>query len=325
MPVSDSPAPSPNGSAMPPRIPRLGAAASGLVALLLVGGLFAVPFLGLLIAPLGLIPVLHFQAGGGSGVRAWGPVMVLLAAAALVGAAGFALPLLAAYSLIIVVPALTAEAWVRWRWSEGRWVAAATLAATFAVLVAVALIARPLPPVEAVANWVRSATADMQQLYDSWGMAEGEMELALDAAEGMASWVLPSVPVAYLVVVLFWVRPRLPLLGLPCEIAPFEEYRNDEWLAAVFAAAGIGTLLLGGTARWLALNILVAVLILYFVQGLAIIRAHLARFIGRGWLVRWGVALICLQVPFPVMVAALGVADSFHSLRPRAKDDGGTQ
>jgi hypothetical protein len=325
MQASESPAPSPGGSATPPRIPRLGAAASGLVALLLVGGLFAVPFLGLVIAPLGLIPVLHFQAGGGQGIRAWGPVVALLTAAALVGVAGFALPLLAAYSLIIVVPALAAEAWVHWRWSEGRWAAVATLAATLAVLVAVLLIARPHPPVDAISEWVRAATADMQKLYDSWGMDAGEMELALDAAEGMAAWVLPSLPVAYLVVVLFWVRPRLPLLGVDCEVAPFEEYRNDEWLPAVFAAAGIGTLVLGGTARWFALNILVAVLILYFVQGLAIIRAHLARFIGRGWLVRWGVALICLQVPFPVMVAALGVADSFHSLRPRAKDDGGTQ
>ena len=44
-----------------PQIPRLGAAASGLVALLLVGGLFYIPVLGLLIAPLGSLPVLHFS------------------------------------------------------------------------------------------------------------------------------------------------------------------------------------------------------------------------------------------------------------------------
>jgi hypothetical protein len=65
------------------------------------------------------------------------------------------------------------------------------------------------------------------------------------------------------------------------------------------------------------------VLILYFVQGLAIIRAHLARWIGRGWLVRWGVVLLCLQGPIPVLVTALGVADNFHPLRPRVDDDGG--
>ena len=83
-------------------------------------------------------------------------------------------------------------------------------------------------------------------MYAAWGLAEGEVELALDAAERMASWVLPSMPVAYLVIVLFWVRPRLPLLGYPMAAGAFEDYRNDEWLAAVFAITGIGTLVLSG-------------------------------------------------------------------------------
>ncbi len=129
--------------------------------------------------------------------------------------------------------------------------------------------------------------------------------------------------VAYLVV-LFWVGPRLPLSATSMRRS-VQDFRNDEWLAVVFAITGIGTLALSGTARWVALNLLVVVLILYFVQGLAIIRAHLARWIGRGWLVRWGVVLLSLQVPMPLFVAALGVADSFHSLRPRVDEDGGTE
>ena len=103
---------------------------------------------------------------------------------------------------------------------------------------------------EAVSVWLRAAAADASEMYAAWGLAEGEVELALDAAERMASWVLPSIPVAYLVTVLFWVRPRLPLLGYPMATGAFEDYRNDEWLAAVFAISGIGTLALSGTARW---------------------------------------------------------------------------
>jgi hypothetical protein len=106
-------------------------------------------------------------------------------------------------------------------------------------------------------------------------------------------------------------------------VAAFEEYRNDDWLAAGFALAGLGTLFLAGTPRWIAVNVLIAVLILYFVQGLAMIRAHLARWLGKGWLVRWGVALLCLQGPLPLVVAALGIADGFFELRPRTGDDGG--
>jgi hypothetical protein len=322
--VSES-TPAPETGPAPPRIPRLGAAASGLVALLLVGALFAIPLLGLLIAPLALLPVAHYQAGGSSGVRAWGPVVGLLAVATAAGIAGIALPLLAAYLLIVVLPAVSIEAWARWGWSEGRWAGVAALSTVVLALAVIAGIAAPLTPMAAVSGWLREAAAGAAQMYAAWGLAEGDVELALDAAERTASWVLPSIPVAYLVTVLFWVRPRLALLGYPMASGAFEDYRNDEWLAAAFAVAGIGTLALQGTARWVALNLLVVVLILYFVQGLAIIRAHLARWIGRGWLVRWGVVLLSLQVPMPLFVAALGVADSFHPLRPRADDDGGIE
>jgi hypothetical protein len=322
--VSESTLTPETGSA-PPRIPRLGAAASGLVALLLVGALFAIPLLGLLIAPLALLPVAHFQAGGASGMRAWGPVVGLLAMASVAGVVGFALPLLAAYILIVVLPAVSIEAWARWGWSEGRWAGVAALSAVVLVLAVIAGIAAPITPMVAVSGWLREAAAGASEMYAAWGLAEGEVELAMDAAERMASWVLPSMPIAYLVAVLFWVRPRLALLGYPMASGGFEDFRNDEWLAAVFAVAGIGTLALRGTARWAALNLLVVVLILYFVQGLAIIRAHLARWIGRGWLVRWGVVLLSLQVPMPLFVAALGVADSFHPLRPRVDDDGGIE
>ncbi len=307
-----------------PRIPRLGAAASGLVSLLLVGGLFVIPFFGLLIAPMGALPVIHFQSSGAAGYRAWGPVVALLLVASGAGAAGIAIPLLSAYLLLVVLPAATVEAWMRWRWSEGRWIAVATLIGVTACLAATAMVARPKAPMEAVSGWLRAASDGAGELYAAWGLAEGEVALALDAAERVASWVLPSLPVAYLVVALFWLRPRLALLGLGVDVGAFEDYRNDEWLAAVFAVAGIGTLVLGGTARWVAVNLLIAALILYFVQGLAIIRAHLARWFGRGWLVRWGVVLLCLQGPLPLLVAVLGVADSFHPLRPRADDDGGT-
>ena len=315
----------PEAQAARPQIPRLGAAASGFVALLLVGALFVIPFLGLLIAPLGSLPVLHFQSDGSPGYRAWGPVVGLLVVAALGGLAGFALPLLAVYLLLVVLPSATIDLWVRSRWSDGRWVAVATLVGLVGCLAGVAAIASPQTPMEAVSVWMRAASEDAAELYAAWGLAQGSVELALDAAERAASWVLPSIPVAYLVIVLFWMRPRLPMLGLPVDVSPFEAFRNDEWLAAFFVLAGGGTLLLSGTSRWVAINLLVVVLILYFVQGLAMIRAHLARWFGRGWLVRWGVALLCLQGPMPLLVAALGVADSFHPLRPQVDDDGGTK
>jgi hypothetical protein len=306
-----------------PRVPRFGAGASGGASLLLVAGVLLVPVLGMLVAPLGLVPVLHYQSDGSPGIRAWGWVVALLVVASAVGFGSFPLALLAAYVLIVVLPSLSIEYWARTGISEERWIAATVAMVSVLVLIGVVLVTLPEGPVEGVSATMREAADDAKEMYGAMGFAEGEIELAFDASERVVPWVLPSVFVVYLIFILFWIRPRVPLLGYGVRVKPFEEYRGDEWLAAGFAVFGLGALFLGGTARWAALNLLIAVLLLYFVQGLAMIRAHLARWVGRGWFVRWGVAFMSIYPPMPILVVALGVADSFFPIRPAVSDDGG--
>ena len=314
--------------ARPPlRLPRLGVAASAAVSLLLSASLVVVAPVGLLVAPLAVVPVAQWVAvEPRRGRLAWGLVSAALAALTAAGAELLGSPAwtyLAAYVLVVALPAASLELWRRLAWREGRWVAVATLAGAAAILGAVVAAAWPTPPVDGVAGWFRETTTQVEAAYREMGVGTGELELAFDTVESAVPWIAPSLPVAYLVVLLFWLRARVPVLGFPMPVAPFEGYRGEEWLPAGFALFGLATLLLGGSARWLALNLLIAVLVLYFVQGLAMIRAHVARWIGRGWLVRWAVALLRLQGPLPLVVAALGIADGFYSLRPRTVEDGG--
>jgi hypothetical protein len=324
--VEEQPAGS-EASKVPPRLPSLGASASGLVALLLVSAIRFIPIFGAVIAPLGLLPVIRFQAGGEPGIRAWGPVVGLLVVVWMTGFASFAGSLLMAYVLVIVLPAVSIEAWVRWRWSESRWVLWASMAALGCSLAVVAGVALPDGPIQASERWWSESLAMVSELYQSAGMPESEIErtlMTIEAASSVIPLLLPAAPILYFVAILFWIRPRLELLGMGLQVPAFERYRNDDWLAALFAVSGIGTLLFSGVLRWAAINALALTLILYFIQGLAMIRAHLARWFGRGWLLRWGIALLCLQGPLPLVVATLGIADSFHPLRPRADDNGGT-
>jgi hypothetical protein len=326
-----------------PQIPRLGPTASGLVALMLVGALFVIPILGLLIAPLGALPVLNYQSGGMSGYRAWGPVVALLVVTIVAGFGQITMGFLTAFCLLVVLPSVTVEAWVRWRLNEGRWSALTVLAGTALCIAGIMIASAPQTPMDGLAQWAKETTQISAEMSAAWGLEQSGMELALDAMQSSLPKVVPGVIIAYLVAVIFWLRPRLPLLGLPVQIAPFEEFRNDDWLAALFALAGVGTLVLDGAWKWVAVNGLIAVLILYFVQGLAMIRAHLARWFGRGMVLRWSVAFTCVFVPLMLflsgvtdreagltglavmtMIAALGVVDSFYSLRPQA-DDGGTK
>ncbi len=313
---------------LPVGLPRFGAVASGALSLFFVSSLLFFFPLGLIVAPLGLIPVVQQVAVGRRSVESWGWVVALLTTLTVGGVTILGLHLgtfLLAYVLVVVVPVLSVELWQRIRCPEGRWVAATTLAGCALCLATVVGLAWPEPPLEALSEWWQQAAATAEQAYREVGVSSGQLELALDAVETVVPWTAPSIPVAYLVVILFWIRPRLPMLGFSLPIEAFENFRAEEWLPAVFAVSGVGTLLLRGTSRWVATSLLITVLMLYFVQGLAIIRAHLARWVGRGWLVRWGVVLVCLQGPMPLLVAALGMVDGFHTLRPRPSDDGGEQ
>jgi len=305
------------------RLPRVSAGTAGLLSLFLAASVRVVPLFGALIAPLGLIPVLHFQAGGTSGIRAWGWVTAVLIASSVLPLGSFPLEVLGAYVLIVALPAATVELWARWGWSEGRWALVAVASALVVILGGLSLVMIDTGPVQGLTTWFHDQTALAIEMYNSVGVSTGQMELAFDATERAAAILVPGAMLAYFVVIVFWVRPRIPVLGYDVEVRPFEEYRNDDWLAAGFAVAGLGALFLTGLPRWLSLNLLIAVLLLYFVQGLAMIRAHLARWVGRGWFVRWGIALMCIYPPMPVLVATLGVADSFLPLRPRTSDDGG--
>jgi hypothetical protein len=310
------------------RLPRFGVVASGALSLFLVSSLLLIFPLGLLIAPLGLVPVAQQVVVGRQGVAAWGWVVALLLALAVGGLTVIGVHaglFLAAYCLVVVLPAASIEVWQSARWDEGRWAAMTSLVGSVLCLAVVGFLARPQSPIEALTAWWHEAAVMAEQAYQEVGVSSGQLELALDAAATIVPWTLPSIPVAYLVVILFWIRPRLPMLGFSRPVEPFERFQLEEWLPAGFAVTGLASLVLAGTPRWVAVNLLIAVLMLYFVQGLAIIRAHLARWIGRGWLVRWGVVLLCLQGPLPLVVAALGIADGFYSLRPRTGDDGGEQ
>jgi hypothetical protein len=273
-------------------------------------------FVALFVVPLAVLPVLQLSGMGSAQAVAWAWPLGSLIVLAVVSSQPAFIALGLTYGLVVVLPAVSVEAWLRWRWSDGRWVALTALAGLGLSLAVALVAAAPEAPLEAARQWLEEPLQQVEATYTELGMRRSEVQMGLDEMRRWLVWILPAMPVIYLIAILFFVRPRLPLLGVDVHTVAFEQYSSDEWLPAVFAAAGVGTLLTHGTLRWVAVNVLVTVVILYFIHGLAIIRAYVGRWVGRGWLVRWGVVLLCLQFPLPLVVAVLGMTDAFRSLRP---------
>ena len=123
------------------------------------------------------------------------------------------------------------------------------------------------------------------------GEGAGGEELVARATRTVA-YLAPSLAASYVLAGALWLRPRLPLLGLPRGGEPFPLYSSDEWLPVGFAVGGLGWVFAPEPYKWLAANLLVTVLGLYFVHGLAIILFHLGRRFGSNRWVRLGVVVL---------------------------------
>jgi hypothetical protein len=100
----------------------------------------------------------------------------------------------------------------------------------------------------------------------------------------------------------------------------FRQWRVPEWLIWVLIAAGFGMVFPGGATHRVALNLLVVLLPVYFLQGLAIVSFFFARK-GISPLARLiGYLLITILNPLPLIVTGIGVFDLWADFRrPRIK------
>jgi len=103
---------------------------------------------------------------------------------------------------------------------------------------------------------------------------------------------------------------------------PFEEWKVPELLIWGLIVAGGGVLLADGMVSVVALNLLVVMLPLYFLQGLAIVRYFFRSRRVSPLLRTLGYVLLATLNPLPVLVAGIGVFDLWIDFRkPRnAKD-----
>lgn len=314
-------------SASPPPTPPsprfIGPGMAGLFSLLVFASLVLLPIVGVFLALLAPLPLVHVTATGRPSFLAWGWVTVALVGAVLVWHQPWMVALATGYLLVAVWPAVSVETWVRREWSTGRWAALVALVAFGIAAGVMAAVFYPVVPADALTE-ILARGSETSELVKRLGEASGAQELVAQAIH-MAAYLAPSAVALYVLWAAFWLRPRLPLLGLPRGSEPITRYASEDWLPVGFALGGLGWVFAPEPVKWLAANLLVTVLGLYFVHGLAIIFFYLGHRFSGNRLVRLGVLVFALQVPVALVFSALGLADSFFRLRRGEADDGGLE
>jgi len=112
-------------------------------------------------------------------------------------------------------------------------------------------------------------------------------------------------------------RSRYSIPGIP-----FDQWKVSEFWIWGLILAGIGVLLADGFLAMVALNLLVVMLALYFLQGLAIVRYFFRTRRVSPLLRTLGYILLATLNPLPALVAGIGVFDLWIDFRkPRKTKD----
>jgi uncharacterized protein YybS (DUF2232 family) len=306
----------------PPSLRVIGPGVAGLFSLLVFASLPLLPILGVFLALLAPLPLVHVVAHGRTSFLAWGWVAIGLVAAVFLFPEPWLVGVCVGYLLVAVWPAVSVETWLRRPWSTGRWSAIVTLVAMAVSAAVITAVFWPVLPGDGLVRLFTRMLTGASELVKAFAAGGGGEEL-LARATRTVGYLVPSLVALYVLTGALWLRPRLPLLGLSRGAEPFPLYTSEEWLPVGFALGGLGWVFAPEPYKWLAANLLVTVLGLYFVHGLAIILFYLGRRFGSNRWVRLGVMVFALQVPVALVFSALGLADTFFRLRHGGANDGG--
>jgi uncharacterized protein YybS (DUF2232 family) len=301
-----------------------GPALAGFLSLAALASLVFVPVFGPFIAMVAALPLVHLVAEGRPSILGWGWVAVALAGAALVWGGVTLAAALLAYLLLAVLPAVSIEAWVRRPWTTGRWAAGISGVALVALSLFLIAVFHPAAPADEIARRLQEALDETLKAMGGLGGGLGAGDLLAQGVQ-LTAYLAPALGASYVLSAALWMRPRLPLLGLPRGEEPYAFYSSEEWLPAAFAVGGLGWVFATGMTKWLATNLFVTVLGLYFLHGLAIIHFYLGRRLGSNRWVRLAVALFALQIPVALALSALGLTDAFVRLRRGEAYNGGSE
>ena len=213
-----------------------------------------------------------------------------------------------------------------WPWDRAVALTLGTLAvAALAVLTAVSA-QQGLSLAQLVGQYVHGEIQQALHAYKQAKLSADQMaqvqavakELAAFLQRAYAGLALTMSGIVLLCTVAFLARVSKGYYEIPG--VPFHLWRTSDWLVWPLIAAGFALFFAPGLAGAVALNLLVVLLPIYFLQGLAIVSYFFRKKGIAPFLRALGYLLIAVLNPLPFIVTGLGVFDLWADFRrPRIK------
>jgi len=283
-------------------------------------GVFLLPFAA---GRLGVAALTTERLAWGFLLPAFAPPLALLLGALLApGAAGAAFVIAAAFvSLPAAALYATGQGGLR-RDRALLVVFAVTGIGALAALAGMDLATGADPGEAAAARWA-AAVPEMLAYYRSSGWGESSLsavarlfELVRVVLRDQLPGIALAIAMAHGALVVYGLARASGIAGADWDEASFSRFRTPLAAAVLFVPAGLLAAVGGPDLRRPAVDVLLPLSVLFFLRGLAIIRALLDR--GRAGLVgRALVYALVFQMPFPFLLALGGLFDEFVDVRAR--------
>jgi hypothetical protein len=180
-----------------------------------------------------------------------------------------------------------------------------------------------------VLNEINGSIAQAISIYDKTGIKGDELTLLKQSMTIAAGVVISIYPALITVMMITMAGCNLALLnrlaerlGIDLKLADFNSFKNHEFLIWLLIPAGFAMLADNQIITTPALNVLVVLLVLYFLQGLAVISTIIARQSFAG-ILRVMLSLTLLFQPYlSALIAAIGIFDLWGNFRtPRIREN----
>ena len=185
-------------------------------------------------------------------------------------------------------------------------------------------LSRNMGPVEMVLGYLESHLNESIKAYESANNVAGGNALELKAYAktflSTISWIYPSLMIIgtgfalWLNVIV--ARPLFRLRGLKYpDFLPLENWKSPDALIWGLIVSGFALMVASGGLRFLAVNALIVILVIYFFHGLSIVLFFFNKYRVPSW-IRVGVYfLIIIQQLFMVVLTVAGVFDQWVDFR----------